>query len=96
MSEKDKPFLALDSEKVYHEFDYETEEEDTFLLIHDFASQLKNSDLLKSFTVIYLDVCSNIQIHTIIESQDNQCSCIVQMHKQGRNQMHMGRDDISV
>ena len=60
MSVKDNPFLALDDEKVYHEFDYETlehvyqqiveyamEEEDTLLLIDDFASQLKNGDLLK-------------------------------------------------
>ena len=60
MSVKNNPFLALDDEKVYHEFDYETlehiyqqivdyatEEEDTLLLIDDFASQLKNGDLLK-------------------------------------------------
>ena len=60
MSEKDNPFLALSSEKVYHEFNYEilerifnqvvqyaAEEEDTLLLIDDFASELKNGDVLK-------------------------------------------------
>ena len=62
MSGKDNPFLALilDSEKVYHEFDYKilehiyqqiveyaTEDEDTLLLIVDFESQLKNGDLVK-------------------------------------------------
>ena len=60
MDEKDNPFLSLDAEKVYFEFNYETlehiyqqiiqyaaEEEDTLLLIDDFASELKNNDLLK-------------------------------------------------
>ena len=60
MSEKDNPFLALSSEKIYHEFNYEilerifnqvvqyaAEEEDTLLLIDDFASELKNGDVLK-------------------------------------------------
>ena len=60
MSEKDNPFLALDTEKVYHEFNYETldriynqiieyaqNEEDTLLIIDDYASELKNGDLLK-------------------------------------------------
>ena len=60
MSEKDNPFLALSSEKIYHEFNYEilerifnqvvqyaSEEEDTLLLIDDFASELKNGDVLK-------------------------------------------------
>ena len=60
MSEKDNPFLALDKEKVYHDFNYDVldhiynqivtyacEEEDTLLLIDDYASELKNGDLLK-------------------------------------------------
>ena len=60
MSEKDNPFLALSPEKIYHEFNYEileriftqivqyaSEEEDTLLLIDDFASELKNGDVLK-------------------------------------------------
>ena len=60
MDEKDNPFLALDPEKIYHEFNYEilehiynqiidyaSNEEDTMLLIDDFASELKNGDLLK-------------------------------------------------
>ena len=60
MDEKDNPFLSLDGEKVYFSFNYETlehiyqqiiqyaaEEEDTLLLIDDFASELKNNDLLK-------------------------------------------------
>jgi len=60
MSEKDNPFLALDQEKVYHDFNYDvleniynqiiayaSEEEDTLLLIDDYASELKNRDLLK-------------------------------------------------
>ena len=60
MSEKDNPFLALDSEKVYHEFDYNTrdhiynqiiqyaqDEEDMLLIIDDYAGELKNGDLMK-------------------------------------------------
>ena len=60
MAEKDNPFLMLDSEKVYHEFDYQTldhiynqiidyaqNEEDTLLIIDDYAGELKNGDLLK-------------------------------------------------
>jgi len=55
MSEKDNPFLAFDKEKVYHVLDhihnqivtYACEEEDTLLLIDDYASELKNGDLLK-------------------------------------------------
>ena len=60
MAEKDNPFLMLDSEKVYHEFDYNTldhiynqiieyaqNEEDTLLIIDDYAGELKNGDLLK-------------------------------------------------
>ena len=60
MSPADNPFLALDKEKIYHDFSYDIleqifnqiigysqEEEDTLLLIDDFASELKNGDVLK-------------------------------------------------
>ena len=60
MSPDDNPFLALDKEKVYHDFSYNIleqifnqiilyaqEEEDTLLLIDDYASELKNGDVLK-------------------------------------------------
>lgn len=60
MKESDNPFKDLDEEKVYHEFDFPTlqkiynqvqayasDEEDTLLLIDDYASELKNGDLLK-------------------------------------------------
>lgn len=60
MSEKDNPFLTLDSEKVYHNFNldileriynqiivYAQNEEDTLLLIDDYASELKNNEVLK-------------------------------------------------
>ena len=60
MSERDNPFLTLDKEKIYHEFnigiletiyfqimEYAENEEDTLLLIDDFASELKNGDVLK-------------------------------------------------
>ena len=60
MKEEDNPYANLDPEKVHHEFNYETlegiyqqivgysqEEEDTLLLIDDYASELKNGDLLK-------------------------------------------------
>ena len=60
MSPEDNPFLALAKEKVYHDFNftildhifnqvmgYAEEEEDTLLLIDDYASELKNGDVLK-------------------------------------------------
>ena len=60
MSERDNPFLALDKEKIYHDFNidvletiyfqvmgYAENEEDTLLLIDDYASELKNGDILK-------------------------------------------------
>ena len=60
MSPADNPFLALDKEKIYHDFSYDIlehifnqimgyslEEEDSLLLIDDFASELKNGDVLK-------------------------------------------------
>ena len=60
MSPEDNPSLALDKEKIYHDFSYDIldrifnqvmgyaqEEEDTLLLIDDFASELKNGDVLK-------------------------------------------------
>ena len=60
MSERDNPFLALDREKIYHDLNinvletiyfqimgYAENEEDTLLLIDDYASELKNGDILK-------------------------------------------------
>ena len=60
MSERDNPFLALDKEKIYHDLNidvletiyfqvmgYAENEEDTLLLIDDYASELKNGDILK-------------------------------------------------
>lgn len=60
MSEASNPFLSLDEDKVYHEFNlailediyervqqYASDEEDTLLIIDDYASELKNGDLLK-------------------------------------------------
>ena len=60
MDPKHNPFLSLDEEKIYHEFNYVileciynqiityTENEETILLlIDDFASELKNGDVLK-------------------------------------------------
>ena len=60
MSEKDNLFLALDQEKVHLDFNYDvleniynqiiayaSEEENTLLLIGNYASELKNRDLLK-------------------------------------------------
>ena len=60
MSPADNPFLHLDKEKIYHDFSYDIleqifnqvmgyaqEEEDTLLLIDDYASELKNGDVLK-------------------------------------------------
>ena len=60
MSPEDNPFLALDKEKIYHDFGfdilaqiynqiiaYAQDEEDTLLLIDDYASELKNGDVLK-------------------------------------------------
>ena len=60
MDPKHNPFLLLDEEKIYHEFNYEILdhiynqimmyselEEDTLLLIDDYASELKNGDVLK-------------------------------------------------
>ena len=60
MSERDNPFLTLDKENIYHEFniniletidfqimEYAENEEDTLLLIDDFASEVKNGDVLK-------------------------------------------------
>lgn len=60
MKESDNPFVDLPEEKVYHEFNintleniyqqvmhYSAEKEDSLLLIDDFASELKNHELLK-------------------------------------------------
>ena len=65
MNPKHNPFLALDAEKVYHDFSYEVldhiynqvmeyaeNEEDTLLLIDDYASELKNGDVLKLLNTI--------------------------------------------
>ena len=86
MDEKDNPFLALDCEKVCHEFNYEilahiydqivdyaSNEEDTLLLIADFASELKNGDLLKLLNSsinnrrhLRLSVIMSVQTHKSI------------------------------
>ena len=48
MSPADNPFLALDKEKIYLIMGYAQEEEDTKLLpIDDYASEMKNGDVLK-------------------------------------------------
>ena len=60
MSEKDNPFIALSEEKILHEFnlnvleilleqiiEYSENEEETLLIIDDFASELKNREVLK-------------------------------------------------
>ena len=65
MQEKDSPFLALDEDKIFHSFNYEVLEliynriieyasdaEDTLLIIDDYASELKNGDLLKLLNCI--------------------------------------------
>ena len=66
MSPADNPFLALDKEKIFQDFSYDIleqifnqimgyaqEEEDTLLLIDDYASELKNSCLLKLLNSLY-------------------------------------------
>ena len=60
MNPSKNPFIALDNEKIFHEFKYDIleqiynqimqyaeNEEDTLLLIDDYASELKNGDVLK-------------------------------------------------
>ena len=86
MDEKDNPFLALDYEHIYHAFNYEilahiydqivdyaSNEEDTLLLIADFASELKNGDLLKLLNSLInnrrhlrLSVIMSVQTHKSI------------------------------
>ena len=68
MYKKHIPFLALDEEKIYHDFGYEildqiynkimeyaANEEDTLLLIDDYASELKNGDVLKLLNTLVTD-----------------------------------------
>ena len=60
MSTKDNPFIGLDEDKIFHDFDYDTldlilhqieyyaeQHEDTLLIIDDYASELKNPKLLR-------------------------------------------------
>ena len=65
MNPNNNPFLAFDEEKVQHDFSYDVfenicnqvmgyaeNEEDTLLLIDDYASELKNGDVLKLLNTI--------------------------------------------
>ena len=60
MNPSENPFIALDDEKIFHEFNYDIleqiynqimqyaeNEQGTLLLIDDYASELKNGDVLK-------------------------------------------------
>ena len=75
MSPENNPFLALDKEKICHDFGfdilaqvynqiivYAQDEVDTLLRTDDYASELKNGDVLKLLK--RLGECSNIQIYS--------------------------------
>ena len=60
MAKDSNPFLDLDDEKIYHDFNidvldsiyhqilgYASEKENTLLIIDDFASQMKDANLLR-------------------------------------------------
>ena len=60
MAEDSNPFLDLDEEKIYHEFNidvldsiyhqilhYASEKENTLLIVDDYASQMKDNNLLR-------------------------------------------------
>ena len=65
MAEESNPFLDLDDEKIYHDFNidvldsiyhqilgYASEKENTLLIIDDFASQMKDANLLHTLLMM--------------------------------------------
>ena len=65
MAEESNPFLDLDDEKIYHDFNidvldsiyhqilgYASEKENTLLIIDDFASQMKDANLLRTLLMM--------------------------------------------